>query len=192
MIDFFDYSNGNTLDKGKLLLSEPFLSDPNFDRTVILLCEHNEEGSFGFILNKPSNVNLPDIIDEIDNFEDSVYIGGPVQNNTLHYIHRFPGLVGGQEIMNGLYWGGDFKQLVTMLNEHKISQDDIRFFVGYSGWEKGQLDEEMEKKSWIVADLIDLDIVFHKTDNDSWKSILKSLGGKFSIYSNYPEDPRLN
>jgi len=192
MINFFDYTSAIKPAKGTLLLSEPFLSDPNFDRTVVLLCEHNDDGSFGFVLNKPSKVELSEIIEDVHQFDGTVYIGGPVQHNTLHYIHRFPGLVGGQEIQNGLYWGGDFTQLVQMIENKEISEHDIRFFIGYSGWEEGQLEEELDKKSWIVAELNNLDIVFESNEVDMWKNILKGLGGKYSIYSNYPTDPRLN
>lgn len=192
MIDFFDYTNENKPAKGKLLLSEPFLGDPNFDRTVVLLCEHNGEGSFGFVLNKPSSVELNDIMEELNSFDGIAYVGGPVQHNTLHYIHRFPTLEGGQEILNGLYWGGEFEQLLLLLDTQEVTNEDIRFFVGYSGWNKGQLEEELEKKSWIVADLDDIDVVFERENDEMWKKVLRSLGGKFNIYSNYPADPRLN
>lgn len=192
MIDFFDYKNGNIPEKGKLLLSEPFMGDPNFDRSVVLLCEHNEEGSFGFVLNRPASVELSDIIEDVNQFDGTVYVGGPVQHNTLHYIHRFPTLEGSQEIQNGLYWGGDFEQLLNLLDSHQITEDDIRFFVGYSGWGEGQLEEEMEKSSWIVADVNDVNVIFESDGQKMWQTILKNLGGKFSIYSNYPTDPRLN
>ena len=145
MIDFFDYTNENQPAKGKLLLSEPFLNDPNFDRTVVLLCEHSDEGSFGFILNKPSEVELNSIMDELNVVEGKAYVGGPVQHNTLHYIHRFPSLEGGQEIKNGLYWGGEFEQLLSILQSENVTEEDIRFFVGYSGWVEGQLEEEHDK-----------------------------------------------
>jgi len=192
MIDFFDYSSKLKPEKGKLLLSEPFLPDPNFDRTVVLLCEHNEEGSFGFVLNKESEVSLNDIMEDIQGFDQSVYVGGPVQHNTLHYIHRFPSLEGAIEIVNGLYWGGDFDQLVSLIDTHQVEQRDIRFFVGYSGWDKGQLEEELKLKSWIVANLNNPEIIFESGQYDMWKRVLREMGGKFNVYSNYPSDPRLN
>jgi len=131
-------------------------------------------------------------MDELNVIEGKAYVGGPVQHNTLHYIHRFPSLEGGQEIKNGLYWGGEFEQLLTILQTEKVTEEDIRFFVGYSGWVEGQLEEELEKKSWIVSDLNDINLVFEKNNDDLWKKALRNLGGKFSIYSNYPTDPRLN
>lgn len=192
MIDFFDYNNGLKPERGRLLVSEPFLPDPNFDRTVVLLCEHNEEGSFGFVLNKESEVSLGELMEDIQGFNQTVYVGGPVQHNTLHYIHRFPSLEGSVEIVNGLYWGGDFDQLVSLMDTHQVEERDIRFFVGYSGWDKDQLEEEMDTKSWIVANLNNPEIIFESGQSNMWKRVLRDMGGKFNVYSNYPSDPRLN
>lgn len=192
MIDFFDYTNGLKPEKGRLLVSEPFLPDPNFDRTVVLLCEHNEEGSFGFVLNKESEVSLGELMEDIQGFNQTVYVGGPVQHNTLHYIHRFPSLEGSVEIVNGLYWGGDFDQLVSLMDTHQVEERDIRFFVGYSGWDKDQLEEELDTNSWIVANLNNPEIIFESGQSNMWKRVLRDMGGKFNVYSNYPSDPRLN
>jgi len=191
-MDYFKFNNSHKPTKGSFLISEPFLPDPNFERTVILLCEHNEEGSFGFVLNKISGVALEDIIEDIKNFEEKVYIGGPVQQDTLHFIHRADYLEGGVDIGNGLYWGGNFEQLLVLIDTKQIKPEDFRFFVGYSGWSSGQLVEELEANSWIVAPNATPDLVFDLDNEALWKTLLKLLGGRFSIYSNYPTDPRLN
>ncbi|MEP2772011.1 MAG: YqgE/AlgH family protein [Fulvivirga sp.] len=191
-MDYFKFNNSHKPTKGSFLISEPFLPDPNFERTVILLCEHNEEGSFGFVLNKISGVALEDIIEDIKNFEEKVYIGGPVQQDTLHFIHRADYLEGGVDIGNGLYWGGNFEQLLVLIDTKQIKPEDFRFFVGYSGWSSGQLAEELEANSWIVAPNATPDLVFDLDNEALWKTLLKLLGGRFSIYSNYPTDPRLN
>jgi len=120
--------------KGDLLISEPFLADPNFARTVILLCEHNEEGSFGFVLNKPARVKLNELIEGVGDRRDDVYIGGPVQQNTLQFIHRNDALIeGGIKVKDGIFWGGNFEQMLTIVDSNLIDATDIKFFVGYSG-----------------------------------------------------------
>jgi len=191
-MDYFKFNNNLKPEKGSLLISEPFLPDPNFERTVVLLCEHNEEGSFGFVLNKASAVSLEDILEEVEEFNETVFIGGPVEQNTLHFIHKADYLEGGIEIGEGLYWGGNFEHLLVLIDTKQIKAEDFRFFVGYSGWGAGQLMDELEANSWIVAHNATRDLVFD-TDNETlWKTALNRLGGRYSIYSNYPTDPRLN
>ncbi len=192
MIDFFDYKNNLSPAKGMLLISEPFLEDPNFDRTVILLCEHNDQGSFGFIINQSANITLKEVIEIAEGNDRPLFIGGPVEHHTLHFIHRFPNLENSVEIVNGVYWGGDFNQLLSLLDTGQATEDDVKFFVGYSGWESGQMEEEIKINSWIVSDIKDQSLLFIEEEKQLWKKIMASLGGKFSIYSNYPSDPRLN
>ncbi len=191
-MDFFKFKNDLNPEKGRLLISEPFLPDPNFERTVVLLCEHNEDGSFGFILNKPSAVNLDDIIENINDFQETVHIGGPVQQDTLHFIHKADYLEGGVDLGNGLFWGGDYGQLLELIDSKMIKPIDFKFFVGYSGWSEGQLDEELEANSWIVTPNATAELVFDHDTEALWKRVLKGLGGRYNVYSNYPTDPRLN
>ena len=191
-MDYFKFTNYLKPGKGRLLISEPFLPDPNFERTVVLLCEHNEDGSFGFVLNKVSAVSLEDIVDGVSGFDRDVYIGGPVQQDSLHFLHRSKELQGGTEIVEGLYWGGDFEQLMSLIEMRRIQPSDFKFFVGYSGWESGQLDQELKTDSWIVTREVTPDLVFDEEEEIMWKSLLNRLGGRFSVYSNYPIDPRLN
>lgn len=179
--------------KGDLLISEPFLPDPNFERSVILLCEHNEEGSLGFVLNKPTALKLQDALDEAAGFDKTLYAGGPVQMDTLHFIHRSVGLADQAEnIGNGIYWGGDFERLLTMMNTRQLPPEDVKFFVGYSGWSAGQLEKELEQNSWIVCKGATEQQVFQMSPDLLWRQVLASMGGKFKMYSNYPIDPRLN
>ncbi len=174
------------------MISEPFLPDPNFERTVVLMCEHNDEGSFGFVMNKPSEVMLHDILEEVENEDQRIYIGGPVQHDTLHFVHRSRDIEGGTELTPGLFCGGNFEQVQLYLNSGQIQTKDIRFFVGYSGWGAGQLEKEQKLNSWIVTPPASGDIVFDNPVEDLWKSVLKQLGGRYEVYSNYPTDPRLN
>jgi len=179
--------------KGDLLISEPFLTDPNFSRTVILLCEHNEEGSFGFVLNKPAKIKLNELIEGVGDRDDYIYIGGPVQQNTLQFIHKNDRLIeGGSEVQDGIFWGGDFEQMLAMMDSKLIIPDDIKFFIGYSGWAAGQLKSELEVNSWIISRNVKIEQIFNTDVETLWKEVLNTMGGKFKIVANFPVDPRLN
>jgi len=191
-MEFFRYNNKILPQKGGLLLSEPYLADPNFERTTILLTEHNEEGSVGFILNKPSDSRVSEVMEDLGDFDARVFIGGPVQQDTLHFIHRIPVLEESIQIAPGLFWAGNFDQLVTLIETKQIGATDIKFFLGYSGWSAGQLDEELKIDSWIVSDQISEELVFETDPDQMWKKAMRGLGGRFSVYSNYPADPRMN
>jgi putative transcriptional regulator len=191
-MEFFKYKNKIKPEKGRLLISEPFLPDPNFERTVVLLCDHNEEGSFGFVLNKPSILKVSEVMEEALNLDEVVYVGGPVQQDTLHFIHRNINIENANGILEGISWGGSFESLVLLMQTHQISQANIRFFLGYSGWGPGQLEKELEEDSWIVCDYVSDKFLFETEPTLMWKKALESMGGRFSVYSNYPTDPRLN
>jgi putative transcriptional regulator len=178
--------------KGDLLISEPFLPDPNFERTVVLLCEHNEEGSFGFVLNKPSLIKVEEVLDAEVDFKQQLFVGGPVQHDTLHFIHRSAELAEKIEINNNLFWGGNFEQLMVLIDTKQIKREDFKFFLGYSGWSEGQLMDELEQNSWIVFPGASAEQVFDIDPEDLWKGILNEMGGKYKMFSNYPIDPRLN
>lgn len=191
-MEFFKYRNKLKPEKGRLLISEPFLPDPNFERTVVLLCEHNDEGSFGFVLNKPSILKVNEVMEDLQQLESLVYVGGPVQQDTLHFIHRDIALENSVEIVEDIYWGGSFEHLMLLLDTRQIVADNIRFFLGYSGWGPGQLDEELEQDSWIVCDFVTNQLLFDTGSEVMWRKALESMGGRFTMYSNYPVDPRLN
>ncbi|HSZ25663.1 MAG TPA: YqgE/AlgH family protein [Cytophagaceae bacterium] len=177
---------------GDILISEPYLGDGNFERSVILLVDHNEEGSLGFILNQKSSLFLTDVVEDTFDLELPLFVGGPVEQNTLHFIYRnkLP-LEGTVSITGNLFWGGNFEQVKLMLKNGQIRKNDIRFFLGYSGWSKGQLKAEMKEKSWITHKMEEVDI-FELDSKEMWRSVLKKMGGQFKILANYPIDPRLN
>src|SRR6187401_2401970 len=132
---------------GILLIADPFLKDPNFLRTVVLLCEHQEQGSFGFVLNKQIEQTLDELITDMEGHRLPVYYGGPVQMNSIHFLHQYPDLIpGGHEVLNGVYWGGNFESMLSNIKLNNIDFDKVRFFIGYSGWGSGQLDDEMKEK----------------------------------------------
>lgn len=180
------------LQKGHLLISEPFLGDPNFERSVVLLCEHNAQSSFGFVLNQKTDMTLMQVWEETSYCDFPIYIGGPVQKNTLHFIHRLGNQIDNSlEIAKDLYWSGDYEQVATLLNFGKIKEHDIRFFLGYSGWSENQLANEIQQNAWIISQG-DSSFIFDTQSKDFWRGILKKMGGKYKMIANYPIDPSLN
>lgn len=179
-------------DKGILLIAEPFLKDPNFMRTVVIICEHRDEGSFGFVLNKKFEQSLDELVPDLDDVKLPVYFGGPVQMDTLHFLHTYPDLIPESVPVNAdIFWGGDFDVLITLLRNDQIDPRKVRFFVGYSGWSEGQLDTELNEKSWLTVEA-SKKLVFPNNPDDIWKDSLRTLGGDYESLINYPIDPQLN
>ncbi|MBX2931278.1 MAG: YqgE/AlgH family protein [Chitinophagaceae bacterium] len=177
---------------GLLLISDPFLKDPNFSRSVVLICDHQSEGSFGFVLNKPYESSLGKMLDNDAMLEYPLFYGGPVQVDTIHYLHKRPDLIDdSMEVMNNIFWGGNFELVTELLKEKQLSATDIKFFIGYSGWGEGQLKEELATKNWITRQASS-SLVFHKNFNHIWKDALIDLGGEYSQMINYPLDPQYN
>ena len=189
---YFKYKNELEPAKGRLLISEPHLPDTNFERTVILLCEHNEEGSFGFVLNKDSRLTLGELLQDGKELPKEVKIGGPVEQNTLHFLHSSEMLEGSKLIGQDIYWGGDFNTLLDWFENDLIKPKEAIFYLGYSGWSAGQLAEEIEMNSWIVYEPQILWKVLETSSSEMWTALLNEMGGRFSMFSKYPEDPRLN
>ncbi|MDQ7948723.1 MAG: YqgE/AlgH family protein [Pedobacter sp.] len=178
---------------GNLLISEPFLIDPNFKRAVVLLAEHGEEGTLGFVLNHPSQLLLKDLVPDLLEAEFPVYLGGPVEIDTIHFVHRcYDKLNSGDEIANGIFWGGNFETLKILINNNSIAADEIKFFLGYSGWGEEQLLAEIEENTWIVSDRYHQDVIFSQDEEELWKAVIVGLGPKYAHVSNFPIDPSLN
>ena len=178
--------------KGRLLIAEPsILNDNSFNRSIILLTEHTSQSSIGFIINKPLSFNVQDLIPEI-NCVFTIYQGGPVEQDNLYFIHKAPHLISDSiEVDNGIYWGGNFESLKELLNDKKLKSSDIRFFLGYSGWDTDQLAEELKTDSWFVSKNDYPNIL--ATDNTTiWKNKLLEKGGKYKIWANAPSDIQLN
>lgn len=181
------------LKKGTLLIAEPTLvGDVSFNRSVILLADHNSEGSVGFIINKPLKYAISDLIPEI-HIHFKIYNGGPVEQDNLYFIHNTPDLIPNSiEISDGIYWGGDFELAKDLINTGAIGKDNIRFFLGYTGWHENQLEREMQENSWIiVANNLENKII-GKSAIHFWKEKIAELGGDYLIWSNSPENPYLN
>ena len=192
--DFFEQLqvDNEVLAQARLLFSEPLLPDPNFSRTLIYLSKHNESGSVGFILNKPTGLMLTDVL-EIDIPSDfHLFMGGPVEPYGLFFLHSI-----GEEISDaievepGIYWGGNFEEIKSLIQQGRLDETQIKFFSGYSGWGEGQLEDELEEKSWLVKKRGKVN-PFDDLSKKSWNSILKNFGGKHKLLASFPEDPSHN
>lgn len=178
--------------KGNLLIAEPaILNDSSFKRTIILLTEHSEKSSVGFILNRPLDYTVNDLIPEIDcNFK--VFQGGPVEQDNLYFVHQVPNLIPDSiEVDNGIYWGGNFESLKSLLINNEVECDQIRFFLGYSGWGAKQLESELQTSSWFVSEN-DYPNIFNADNETIWKDKLLQKGGKYKLWANAPSDINLN
>ena len=174
---------------GMLLVAPPMVRDPNFARTVVLLCEHGASGSFGLVLNRPLSVDLSEIL---EGCEGLVSTGGPVQRDTLHYLHRHGDMLDdAAEVVDGVYWGGDFGAVRIMIETQITSQRSLRFFLGYAGWSAGQLESEIEAGGWFLTRAKPA-FVFHPYPKSLWRAVLRHMGGEYALLVNFPDHPRVN
>jgi putative transcriptional regulator len=177
---------------GILLISDPFLKDEYFQRSVVLVCEHDEKGSFGFVLSHVNPLSFSELVEGIQTEGFVLYDGGPVGTDTLHFIHYRPDLIENSiYVADGIYWGGDFATIIELINIELLKPEEIKFFVGYSGWEANQLQEELDEKTWIPC-AAKPKFVFQKDVANIWKDALQDMGGDYAPLSNYPLDPQLN
>jgi putative transcriptional regulator len=177
---------------GRILVSEPFLFDSYFKRSVILLGEHNEDGTIGFILNKPTDLRLNDALEDFPQFDAPLYFGGPVQTDTIHFLHTLgEKLEGSKEILPGIFWGGDLEALKLLIETNQVSSQEVRFFAGYSGWEPTQLEDELKGNTWLVSNCRK-EFAFTQHPDELWGEALRNMGSQFAIMANFPEDPSLN
>lgn len=178
--------------KGRLLISEPTFTDPTFFKSVILLTHHNEEESIGLILNHATSINLNEILNEVPSSDFPVYIGGPVGKNSIQFIHTLGDLIPGSiQIIDGVYWGGDFQIVIKLMCDNKILKNNIRFFAGYSGWGIKQLNQEIQEESWIITNST-IEYCMRYSSKDLWSELIKNQKSKYAIWRNLPKNPHLN
>ena len=178
---------------GVLLIAAPALADPNFRRSVVLLCDHGEEGTFGLVLNRPLTLRLSDVMDEVEQYDDTLSLGGPVEQNTLHYLHRHGDIIpNAVHVVHDIYWGGEFATIKALISSGQLQgQEDLRFFLGYAGWGPEQLSDEIGLGGWIL-DHADAEAIFSVEPSRLWRTVLRRMGGDFALIANFPDDPRLN
>ena len=187
------FSNKLMPKKGRVLLSDPFLGDEYFERSVVYICEHSKEGSFGFVLNNYVEFNLQQLNEKFREIDVKVSIGGPVEKETMYFMHTLENQINDSLFIDkNVYMGGDFTQLYALVDHDLLKQHKIRFFVGYSGWDKGQLMEEINDNAWIVADVENVNDIMDESIPDLWKHFMNKQGEKYKIISQFPKDPNEN
>jgi len=179
--------------KGRVLISNPFLSDYFFRRAVVLLIDHGVDGSFGVIVNKPLDMQLDQITSGIPGNRSGVYLGGPVKTEGVFYMHTLGEVIPGSlEVLSGVYWGGDLEALNVLVEaDPEQMQNRIRFYVGYAGWVTNQLNDELINRSWMVAETTP-DEVIGSASQMLWPDKVKELGKPFEPWLNFPPDPSFN
>ena len=193
--NIFKITHNNLLPaQGSILISEPFLQDAYFQRSVVLLVEHNTQGSMGFVLNKKTDLIVNTFFPELEEYpEIPIYLGGPVSANRLLFIHSLGDLIvpDSVKIKDRLYFDGDFEALKRYIQNGHSIEGKVKFFLGYSGWTEGQLGNEINKNSWVVSHAAKENVLL--ADGESfWKNSLEQLGSNYEAWTKYPKDPYLN
>lgn len=193
--NIFKITHNNLLPaQGSILISEPFLQDAYFQRSVVLLVEHNMQGSMGFVLNKKTDLIVNTFFPELEEYpEIPIYLGGPVSANRLFFIHSLGDLIvpDSVKIKDRLYFDGDFEALKRYIQNGHSIEGKVKFFLGYSGWTEGQLGNEISKNSWVVSHAAKENVLL--ADGESfWKNSLEQLGSNYEAWTKYPKDPYLN
>ena len=190
-LDIFTIENKLLPQKGRVLIAEPFLPGDYFSRSTVLLVQCNEEGDVGFILNKPTKLKVKNLFDGLPNFQSNTFLGGPVSNDKLFFLHTLGERINDSLLISGnLYWSGDFEQLISLIRAGLVDEEEVRFFLGYSGWSAGQLNAEIEDHSWVVTEPSIESIL--SSDENFWNESIKSIGGNALLWQNFPENPELN
>lgn len=184
-------------DKGRLLISEPFLTDAYFQRSVVLLVEHDEEGTIGLVLNKQSNLTFNSFFPAFENYQDiPLFIGGPVAASSLFYIHTLGEAIipESYQIIDNLYFSGDFeamKEYLLYTKDKEVSKK-VKFFLGYSGWDSDQLMSEISQNSWLVSTHVNVPQVMSSNNDSLWTQAVDDLGNEYKIWKTFPKNPNLN
>jgi putative transcriptional regulator len=189
--DFFKTESKLVPKQGRIIISEPFLPGHYFNRSTVLLVEYSMKGAVGFILNKPIDYPVKDVFKDFPDFEADIFIGGPVSNDQLFFIHTLGDKIHGSvRVKENLYWGGDFDHLKSIIRAGLVDHDQIRFFLGYSGWGEGQLDNEIAEHSWLVEEAAVESIM--ESDENFWVESVSKIGGHYELWQYFPVDPSLN
>jgi len=179
-------------EKGKILISEPFLPDTFFNRSIVYLTDHTPQGSVGFVLNKKLDLKISSAIEGFNGWHENLNMGGPVAPDTLHYLHSQGDLIPKSVHVSGdIFWGGDIDIIRELIKTGKLQQSQIRFFLGYSGWSAGQLERELSENSWVITS-VNSEIIMNNRGDDTWKNVLRSFKNKYRIWADFPDSPEMN
>lgn len=188
----FSFENKLAPKAGRLLLSDPFESDLYFERSVVFLCQHDEESSFGFVINKPIRIGIEGVNEAFGQQPIDAFKGGPCEEESLFFLHTLGDKIqGSEQIIDGIYLGTNFSDLYKTMTPESIENGAIKLFVGYSGWSSGQLDDELKRNVWVVAEVDDINEIM-LSGKDSWYEIMKRLGNKYEMMTKFPLNPNHN
>lgn len=181
--------------KGHFLIANPVLPDPNFSRTVVLLCNHDSQGSFGLVINRSAPFSAKEVFKEMgisDPQSGKIYIGGPVSPQQMFYLCRskrpLPEL---DAICDGVYLGMNWELLDNLMMRIENPEKNIRLYMGYSGWGAGQLAGEMTRLSWLTCEA-QSEFVFQENEESVWASVVKSMGKDYEYLIKAPVNPQWN
>ena len=191
-MEYFKFKNNLSPQKGDFLLSEPFMSDQNFVRSVIYLCECTDEEVIGLIINKPLGIKLSEIVSVNMNSNSNVFFGGPVGHDTLHVIFLDSVRTDLQLPEHTLGLNADELQENIDSDLPNAGNETSRFFLGYTGWSREQLSREIDENSWIIYRTKERMELFFLDNEQLWSTILTKMGGRYKLYAKYPIDPQLN
>ena len=179
--------------QGCVLLSDPFTQDSYFSRSVILLCRHNKKETFGFVLTNYIEIDLHKLDENLPEIITKISFGGPVEKDNLFYIHTFgKEIEGAEKIIDTLYFGGDYEMLFELIKADPKRINEVRFFIGYAGWDFDQLNNEMKDHSWIAVTNITEKEILSTSSDHFWKDCMTKQGSKFEMISNFPLNPNEN
>ncbi|MBW7869193.1 MAG: YqgE/AlgH family protein [Brumimicrobium sp.] len=185
----FSFKNKRAPQKGRVIVADPFSKGDYFERSVVYLCEHNEEGTFGFVLDKYLDFNLSDIAKNFPEIDTRISVGGPVQTESIFFLHTLGERIeGSMEVGNGIYMGGDYDSVIQGLRDESIQSSEVRFFLGYSGWDPNQLEDEISRNNWIVSTVTNVWEIMDTSLEDLWQRFMKREGKKYEILSKAPID----
>jgi putative transcriptional regulator len=181
--------------KGFFLIANPVLPDPNFSRTVVLLCNHDDQGSFGLVINRPAPISAKEVFEEMgvsDSPPGKIFIGGPVSPSQVFYLcYSKTPLPELEAICDGVYMGLSWELLDNLMMRVEEPEKNIRFYMGYSGWGAGQLEGEMTRLSWLTCEA-QSEFVFQENEEGIWANAVKSMGKDYEYLIKAPVNPQWN
>ncbi len=190
-LDIFKVENKLLPRKGSVLIAEPFLPGDYFSRSTVLLVQCTEEGDVGFILNKPTDLMIKNLFKGFPDSDACAFVGGPVSSDKLFFLHTLGDKIPDSlHIAEELYWSGDFDHLTALIRAGLVEEEEVRYFLGYSGWGAGQLEAEIADYSWVVTEPSVEDIL--SSDENFWNESIQSIGGNALLWQNFPENPAFN
>ncbi len=190
--DIFDIVTNRLSPKpGRILVASPTLRDMFFKSAVVIVAEHNENGTIGYIINKYSGVNIDSVIEDFPVKDIKLYMGGPVGQDLLNFIHNAGNLIkDSTPIGNGLYLGGNLDTIKDLMSKGILLPEHIKFFIGYAGWEDSQLITELTEKHWVVSKISNGDELL--TEEYDYKYEINRMDDSFRLWKNFPDDPVMN